>query len=295
MRTPIFIILLAVLFTACSKNKNKSDAYGNFESTEITISAEAAGKLLMLNIEEGQSIKAGEKIGLIDTVQLALKRDALIAQQKGASTKSANILAQIDVFKEQKNNALTDKARIEKLLKDGAATQKQLDDIEGVISVYDRQMASIQTQNAPVLNELEAYSKQIDQIQDQINRSYITNPINGTVLTKYSEPNEMVVQGKALYKIADLSEMILRVYVSGAQLSEIKVGQKVEVLIDADADNNKKCEGEISWISSNAEFTPKIIQTKEERVNLVYAVKVRVKNDGSIKIGMPGEVNFKGK
>lgn len=287
----LFIIVIALL-SACSGSKDKSDAYGTFESTEVTISSESAGKLIYFNIEEGQEMKSGDTVALIDTIQLALKRDALFAQKKAASNKSEYVSAQINVIEEQEKTSQVEKARLEKLFKDGAATQQQLDNINGVIAVYEKQISSIETQNSPVLNEVDAYVKQIAQLSDQIKRSYIINPENGTVLTKYSEANEVVTTGKALYKLADLSNIYLRVYVSGSQLSQIKLGQKVKVLVDKNETENKEFEGSITWISSSAEFTPKIIQTKEERVNLVYAVKVKIKNDGTLKIGMPGEVRF---
>jgi HlyD family secretion protein len=215
-----------------------------------------------------------------------------MAEKKAASNKTDNITSQIKVIEEQIKTAQVDKARLEKLFKDGAATQQQLDDINGMLAVYEKQISSIKTQNEPILNELNSYDKQIAQVSDQIKRSYIINPVNGTVLTKYSEANEIVTIGKALYKIADLDYIYLRVYVSGSQLPSLKLEQKIKVLVDKNEKENKEYEGTISWISANAEFTPKIIQTKEERVNLVYAVKVKVKNDGTLKIGMPGEVKF---
>ncbi len=291
MKRHLFIITLALL-SACTGSNKKSDAYGTFESTEITISSESAGKLIFIKADEGQELKKGDTVALIDTVQNDLKRAALLAEMKAASNKADNIIGQINVIKEQKKNSEIDKVRLYKLFKDGAATQKQLDDINGIIAVYDKQISSIETQNAPVLNEVDAYKKQIEQLNDQITRAYIVNPVDGTVLTKYAEAGEVVIASKALYKIADLNYIYLRVYVSGAQLSQVKLGQKVKVLIDKDENKNTEFEGTVSWISSTAEFTPKIIQTKEERVNLVYAVKVKVKNDGTLKIGMPGEVNF---
>jgi HlyD family secretion protein len=247
---------------------------------------------MMFHVDEGQELKNGDTVALIDTVQLSLKREALVAQRKAASNKVDYVTAQIQVLEEQKKNSLVEKSRLEKLFKDGAATSQQLDNINGIIAVYDKQISSIETQHAPVLNELEAYSKQIAQLDDQIRRCYIINPQNGTVLTKYAEANEVVIQGKSLYKIANLDNMYLRVYVSGAQLPQLKLGQKVKVLTDKNEKENKSYEGTISWISSSAEFTPKIIQTKEDRVTLVYAVKVKVKNDGTLKIAMPGEVVF---
>jgi HlyD family secretion protein len=178
------------------------------------------------------------------------------------------------------------------LLKDEAATQKQLDDINSQIDVFDKQIKSIEVQNSTVFNELKAMEKQIEQIDDQINRSVLKSPVTGTVLEKYAEQYELAIMGKPIYKIANLSKLELRVYISGSQLNKIKLRQKVNVLIDENAEENKKLKGEITWISEQSEFTPKIIQTKEERVNLVYAVKISVKNDGSLKIGMPGEVLF---
>jgi HlyD family secretion protein len=287
-------ILLATVFclSACSDKNGKADAYGNFETIEVLVSSEIQGKLVKFAIEEGQTYKAGDIAGLIDTIQLALKRDQLIAQRRGSATKIANILSQIDVQEEQKRTLLIDKDRTEKLLKDNAAPVKQLDDINGKIKVIVSQIASIKTQNAAVIDELTAMDKQIDQTRDQLNRCKIVNPINGTVLEKYIEPSEITTPGKALYKIADMDQMILRVYVSGAQLPSIKIGQKVKVMIDKNEKENQDMEGIITWVSPQAEFTPKIIQTKEDRVNLVYAVKVTVKNDGRLKIGMPGEVKF---
>ncbi len=292
MRT-IFILMATVFcLSACSDKNGKADAYGNFETIEVLVSSEIQGKLVKFAIEEGQTYKAGEIAGLIDTIQLALKKDQLIAQRKGSATKIANILSQIDVQEEQKRTLMIDKDRTEKLLKDNAAPVKQLDDINGKIKVIDSQIASIKTQNAAVLDELTAMDKQIDQTKDQLNRCKIINPISGTVLEKYIEPSEITTPGRALYKIADMDQMILRVYVSGAQLPSIKIGQKVKVMIDKNEKENQELEGIITWVSPQAEFTPKIIQTKEDRVNLVYAVKVTLKNDGRLKIGMPGEVKF---
>ena len=209
------------------------------------------------------------------------------------SAKTGNIASQIEVQQQQKNNLLIDKARIEKLLKDGAATKKQLDDINGSINLVDKQILSIQTQNPGVANEIMGLFKQIAQIEETIKKCHLINPIKGTILDKYMMQDELVTPGKSLYKIADLSTITLRVYISESQLSAVKLGQKVEILIDKGNKEMGKYEGVVAWISSTAEFTPKIIQTKEERVNLVYAMKVKVKNDGALKIGMPGEVNFK--
>lgn len=293
MRAIIIYTLAALFLISCSEDKNKSDAYGNFEAVETLISSEVNGKLLSFSTSEGQKLKAGDTIGLIDTVQLYLKKQQVIAQKKTISTKIQNVLAQIAVQKEQKEKLLFEKDRVERLLKDGAATQKQLDDLNSQIDVVDKQISAIEVQNSTTLSEMEIYTQQIAQIQDQIDRSTIINPITGTVLETYIEPYEMAIAGKALYKIANMDELELRVYISGAQLSLVKTGQEVEVLIDSGEKTFSELKGKISWVSDQAEFTPKIIQTKKERVNLVYAMIVQVKNDGSLKIGMPGEINFK--
>ncbi|MBL7127550.1 MAG: HlyD family efflux transporter periplasmic adaptor subunit [Ignavibacteria bacterium] len=286
------LIFLSLIVSSCTDSDDKSDAYGNFEAVEITVSAEANGKLLEFNVEEGQTIDEGEIVGYIDTVQLNLKKQQLDQQKNTVRTKYNNVFSQVSVLQQEKNNALIEKNRIEKLIKDEAAPEKQLDDINARINVIDKQIASVQSQNSTTFQEVKTIDTQIDQLTDQINKSEITNPIKGTVLIRFSEPSEIVNYGKPLYKIADLSIMELRVYVSGDQLPSIKIGQEVTVIVDKNKEENRTLKGTISWISSKAEFTPKIIQTKEERVNLVYAVKVSVNNDGTLKIGMPGEIMF---
>jgi len=288
--TLTFVLLISA---ACSDRNKLADAYGNFEVKDVIISSEANGILSRFNIEEGQLIHKGDTIGIVDTIPLYLKKKQLIAQKKTTSSKLENITAQINVLKEQKKNLMIEKNRLDKLFKDGAATDKQMDDMNGNLMVVDKQIESVKVQNDGVTSELEIYDSQIDQINDQIKRCFIISPMNGTILEKYTEPYEMTTQGKTLYKIADISEMYLRVYVSGSQLPYIKAGQKVDVLIDRDKKTMSHLQGIVSWISEQAEFTPKIIQTKEERVNMVYAVKVLVKNDGTMKSGMPGEINFK--
>jgi HlyD family secretion protein len=289
----LVIISAIALLAACSGRNHKSDAYGNFEADEVIISSEVSGKLIQFKLEEGNVIDSGKLIGLVDTTDLELKKEQLIAQKNDISSRSGNIASQIEVQQQQKNNLLIDKARIEKLLKDGAATKKQLDDINGSINLVDKQILSIQTQNPGVSSQIISFDKQIAQINQNIKKSYLINPIKGTILDKYMMQDELVTPGKSLYKIADLSVITLRAYISESQLSAVKLGQKVEVLIDKGNNEMGKYEGLVTWVSSTAEFTPKIIQTKEERVNLVYAVKIKVKNDGALKIGMPGEVNFK--
>nr|AWJ66180.1 hypothetical protein [uncultured bacterium] len=286
--TILFSIILTTLLS-CNGNGDKADGYGNFEATETTISSEANGKLLSFDVEEGDILEKNTIIGLIDTVQLSLKRDQLLASKNTVFSKSRNVLSQREVLKEQLKVAQNDQQRISNLVKEKAATRKQLDDINGQISILQQQMQSVETQNAPIVNEVKSIEVQVQQIEDQIEKSIIKNPVKGTVLVKYAEPNEITAFGKPLYKIADLTEMTLRVYISETQLASIKVGHEVTVKIDA-GEQMKSYVGKVSWISDTAEFTPKIIQTKEERVNLVYAVKILIKNNGSLKIGMPGEM-----
>ena len=288
-----YLYFILIIITACSSENNKSDAYGNFEATEIIISSEATGKILLFNVEEGELLKADEIVGLIDSVKLNLQKQQLLDTQKAIASKLEMIYAQIEVQKQQKANLMIDKNRLEKLFKDGAATQQQMDKITGSLNLVEKQILSIKTQKAGILDEIQAIGKQVDQVDESIKNCYIKNPVRGTVLSKFVEQGEITVFGKPLYKIADLTELKLKVYISGAQLPNIKIGQKVEVLIDKNEKSNRKLEGEVCWISTSAEFTPKTIQTKKERVNLVYAVKVIVKNDGSLKIGMPGELMIK--
>ncbi|MBA4275852.1 HlyD family efflux transporter periplasmic adaptor subunit [Flavobacterium sp.] len=291
MKKIIPILMLASLIS-CTKNNDKADGYGNFEATEITISAEANGKIEYLKLEEGDILEPNNQVGLINTTQLHFNKQQLLASKSTVYSKSANVLSQIKVLQEQLKTAQIEKKRIQNMFAENAATKRQVDEIDGKVSVIQEQIKSVQTQNAPIVNEAKSIDFQIEKINDQIEKSKIINPMKGTVLAKYAEPNEVTAFGKPIYKIADISEMTLRVYVSETQLSNIKMGQKVTVKIDAEKEM-KSFPGTISWIASSAEFTPKIVQTKEERVNLVYAVKVKVKNDGSLKTGMPAEMWIK--
>jgi HlyD family secretion protein len=285
----IIITLTILSLAACNKNNDKADGYGNFEATEVTISAEANGKIEFLNLEEGAVLEPNASIGLIDTTQLYLNKQQLLASKTTIFSKSKNVQSQTTILQEQLKTTLIEQKRVQNMYAENAATKRQVDEVEGKVNVLKEQIKSVGTQDAPILNEAKSIDVQIEKINDQIEKSKITNPIKGTVLAKYAEPNEITAFGKPLYKIADLSEMTLRVYVSETQLPTIKIGQEVTVKIDTDTEM-KSYPGTISWIASSAEFTPKVIQTKEERVNLVYAVKVKVKNDGSLKIGMPAEM-----
>ncbi|MGA2823475.1 MAG: HlyD family efflux transporter periplasmic adaptor subunit [Bacteroidales bacterium] len=293
MKKVLLIVLpVYLLIFSCSGDKDKPDAYGTFEATEVTVSSQANGKILFLKVEEGQVLDSNVLVGIVDTLDLDLRKSQAREQQLATSTRKDDLAAQIAVQEQNKTNILVEKARIERLLKDGAATTKQMDDIMASLNLADKQIASVKSQYASLDAQVSTFNKQIDQINNSIADARIINPIKGTVLTKYTEPNEVTTFGKPVYKIADLTSLDLRVYVSGAQLPYIKIGQTVEVRYDKDEKTNNSVKGVVTWISETAEFTPKTIQTKDERVNLVYAAKVRVKNDGTLKIGMPGEIRF---
>ncbi len=293
----ISLITTLFFFSNCKEEVKTSDAYGNFETVSTIVSAEANGRLLFLKVEEGQSLEKSALIGLVDTTNLHLQKLQLLAMLNTVPKKLRDASPDIAVLEDQKRNLLREKDRVEKLLKDKAATPKQLDDLNGELEVVNQRIkaAKSQTQiaNRGILSEQEPIKAQIATLEEQIRKCYIYNPISGIVLTKLAEPSEIVGFGSPLYKIANLDYLDLRAYASGIQMQDIKIGQKVKVLIDAPENAFHELSGEIIWIAEDAEFTPKTIQTKEERVNLVYAFKVRVPNDGKLKIGMPAEVLFK--
>lgn len=292
MKKVSLLILSIFGLISCNDSSDKADGYGNFEATEITVSSESNGKIVFLNVEEGQELDAQKQVGLIDTLQLYFTKQELFAAKNTVTSKSGNVLSQKSVLAAQLQTARLEQKRIESMFAENAATKRQVDEINGRVSVILEQMKSVGTQNNPILNDLKSIDVQIEKINDQIKKSQIVNPINGVVLNKYAEPGEVTGFGKPLYKIADISEMTLRVFVSETQLPQIKIGQEVSVKIDG-VEEMKSYKGTISWIAAQAEFTPKIIQTKEERVNLVYAIKIKVKNEGSLKIGMPAEMWIK--
>lgn len=287
-------ILLASLFSTCQKEEQLADAYGNFEAVETIVSAQANGQLISLQVDEGKELKAGELIAIVDTTQLHLQKLQVKATAGTVAQKVRSATPRIDVFKEQLVNLEREAKRVAALLKAKAATPKQMDDLNGQIQVVKRQIVAAQQEvdiaNKGILSQKTPLIAQLPLIEEQIRKCYVINPIEGTVLTKLVELNEVVRFGSPLYKIADLNYLNLRAYISGEQLSEIKIGQEVNVLIDATDANKREHKGEVIWIANKAEFTPRTIQTKSERVNLVYAVKVKVKNDGLLKIGMPGEI-----
>lgn len=297
MKKAIIVITLAIIAASCRNNKIETDASGTFEAIETIISAEAGGVIKELRVEEGKTFKSGEIVGYIDSIQLVLKRKQLESQIKAVISKNPDKKAQVAVLEEQLKQANHERKRIEKLAKGGAATEKQLDDAIAQTNILSSQLealkSSLNIASTSINEESVPLKVQIEQLNDQISKCRIVNPVEGTVLTQYTRENEMAVVGKPLYKIADLSTITLKAYITGDQLPDIKLQQEVKVLIDQGDDRYKEYKGTIDWISDKSEFTPKTIQTKAERANLVYAVKVRVENDGFIKIGMYGEVLFK--
>lgn len=292
----IILLIVTFLFASCSDGNGDFDATGTFESEEIIVSSEAMGKIVKFDVDEGTQLKHSQIVGVIDTTQLHLKKKQLLASVKAVLSKQPDINTQLASMQKQIETAETEKHRIENLVKSNAATTKQLDDVNSQLEVlrkqYDATKSSLTISKVGLQNETLPLTAQIEQIEDQIRKSYITNPIDGTVLTRYAKLDEITSTGKALYKIANLKEMTLRAYVNGNQLGEIKLGQKVKVFVDKGNNEQKEMSGEIYWVSSKAEFTPKTIQTKDERANLVYAIKVKVANDGYLKIGMYGEIKF---
>ncbi|MEI7491446.1 MAG: efflux RND transporter periplasmic adaptor subunit [Bacteroidota bacterium] len=292
MKRFLLVLLAGIALASCSNDKNKPDAYGTFEATEVMVSSLATGQILKFDIEEGQVLDSGKMVGCIDTTDLWLKRKQAVETRDATASRKDDVTSQIAVQEQNRQNVLIEKNRVERLLKDGAATQKQMDDINASLNMIDKQVASLKIQFGGISSQVGSIGQQIAQLDESIKRSKIINPLKGTVLTKYAEKDEVATYGKPLYKIADLSEITLRAYVGGSQLPSIKLGSLIDVAYDKDEKTNTHVQGVVSWVSPSAEFTPKTIQTKEERVNLVYAVKVRIKNDGSMKIGMPGEIRF---
>lgn len=305
----IFIITTAFIFiTGCSNSNHKFDTSGTFEVDETVVSSEVPGKILWLNVNEGDSIAKGTVIGQVDSTNLNLQKEQVQATIHSLSEKTADVNPgvkllqnQLAVQQSQLENLEHEKNRFENLLKDDAATGKQVDDLNAQIAVTKKQIAvtqqqinvqknTIATQNRSIMSEKQPLEKQVAQINNQLAKADIINPVSGMVITKYAEPGEITSVGKALYDIADMSKMTLRAYITGTQFSQVKLNQPVKVYIDNGADSYKEMNGVITWISDKAEFTPKTIQTKDERANLVYAIKIKVKNDGYIKIGMYGEV-----
>lgn len=291
----LFIAALFVL-ASCNNKDTAYDASGTFEAVETIVSAEATGTIRQFNIQEGETIQAGATVGYIDSLQLHLKKKQLQAQIRAVLSKKPNVSKQLSALYEQLAHARNEQQRIERLLKSDAATKKQYDDAVSQAVVIEKQIdaqqSSLNITTTNLSEEALPLQAQIDQLNDQLKKCKIVNETGGTVLAKYAEAFEMATTGKPLYKVADVGNMILRAYVTGDQLPEIKIGKQVTVLVNAKDDQYKEYPGVVQWISDKAEFTPKTIQTKDERANLVYAVKISVKNDGVIKIGMYGDVKL---
>src|SRR4030066_584263 len=292
MKANLFLIIPAVLLTACNNKSDQADAYGNFEATEVIVSAETSGRILKFDATEGTEIEKGAEIALIDTTLFHLQKAEIDAGMKSVRTRISSINAQNDILTQQIDNLNLNIARIENMLKDDAATKKQYDDLSGQVAVLEKQITANNTQKASVASEISVYESKKATLNEQVTRSIVKSPINGTIIEKYSEAGELTAAGKPLVKIADLSLVKLKVYVSGAQLGDLKIGEECTIRIDDGKKDYSSFPGMISYISGKAEFTPKIIQTKEERVTLVYAVTIDVKNDGTMKSGMPGEAIF---
>ncbi|WP_283686328.1 HlyD family efflux transporter periplasmic adaptor subunit [Dysgonomonas sp. Marseille-Q5470] len=287
---------IILLLTACGKGNGNYDASGVFETTEVIVSAEANGKIMRLNFIEGQQVEQGKALGYIDTVQLYLKKMQLLTNTSAIKSGRVDIPRQIAAIKQQIATQKNEQKRFGNLVKANAANQKQLDDINAQILVLERQLTAqtelLENSNKNISEQSSGLSVQVAQINDQIQKSIISSPINGTILSKYAEQGELATQGRALFKVADIEHMFLRAYITASQLTQVKIGQAVKVYADFGEKEMKEYSGTITWISDKSEFTPKTIQTRDERANLVYAVKVAVKNDGYLKYGMYGELKL---
>ena len=289
--TRYLVPFLLLVFVACKQQADISDAYGNFEAIEVIVSAESSGRIISFLPGEGASLQAGQVSVNIDTTQLYLQKLRLESGFSSLGSRIKTLDAQLFASRVQLDNLERERKRIEKLVEGGAATSKQLDDINGQVALLEAQIAATASQKDAVYSERKTLQVQIRQVDDQIGKCTVKNPIDGILLIKYREEGEIAAPGQPLYKMANMDELILRAYVSGEQLSSVKVGGTLRVKYDSSG-ALQETTGVLSWVSPRAEFTPKIIQTREERVNLVYAIKVVVPNDGSLKIGMPGEVIF---
>ncbi len=294
-RIAVFMVGL-IFLSACASKNDKHDASGTFEATEIIVSSEATGRILELNIEEGMDVICNQVVGHIDSTQLLLKKKQLLATRKAVESRRPDIQVQIAAIEKQIETAKAEKQRIENLLRANAATQKQLDDASAQIAILEKQLeahrSSLEISNRSIGNESSTIDIQIAQIDDQLQRCKVISPIDGTVIVKYAEKGELTAQGKPLFKVADIKNMFLRAYITSDQLTKIQISQPVKVFADFGANEYREYDGVVTWISSKSEFTPKTVHTKDERANLVYAIKIAVENDGYIKIGMYGGVNF---
>lgn len=298
MNAKIFLLALplSLLFGSCTDQSTKADAYGNFEADEIRIAAQVAGPILNLSVAEGQILQKGQAVALIDSTAMHLQKQQLLSSIQALKSKLRDPMPEVKVLEKQKEVLLKERQRLEKLIEGKAATQKQLDDLDGQLAILEQKVqaarATARQANRAILSEEAPLRAKLASLEDQLRRCRVVNPSEGQVLSKLAAEGELAAPGKPLYVLAPTDTLILRAYFGATQLPEIQEGMKVEVRIDAPDGNYYKYPGIITWISPKAEFTPKVIQTKEERVNLVYAVKIAVPNDGKLKIGMPAEVHL---
>ncbi|KAA6300388.1 MAG: hypothetical protein EZS26_003472 [Candidatus Ordinivivax streblomastigis] len=294
--TFLFIAMTIWLLSACGNNNGAYDASGIFEATEIIVSAKETGEILGFNVHEGDAVTPDLSLGVIDTTQLFLKKKQLEASQGAIRARMSNIPKQIASLQEQISTQRQEQKRFENLVSRNAANQKQLDDIHAQIVFLEKQlsaqMETLSSANSGILYEIASLDAQIDQLNDHIGNSIIKSPTKGVILAKYAERGELAVQGKALFKVADMENVFLRAYIIADQLTQLKTGRHVKVYSDKGKADREEHDGILTWISDKAEFTPKTIQTRNERANLVYAVKIRINNDGLIKMGMYGDVTF---
>lgn len=296
MKQILIIVLLVTMFASCSQNRNKFDATGTFEATEVIVSSEVAGRILSFDITEGTPVVKNEQLGTIDSVQLYLQKLQLLKNSSSVQSSRPSVETQVAAIREQIAKQQIEKRRIENLLKSNAATGKQLDDVNSSIAVLERQLSAQQSSLNNSVSSLNAQSSAIDiqvaQIEDRLTKCIVRSPISGVVLAKYAEEGELAGVGKPLFKVADMKNIYLKSYVTSGQLMDLKLGQQVKVTADFGGDKSREYNGIITWIADKSEFTPKNIQTKDERENQVYALKIAVENDGYIKLGMYGEVIF---
>ncbi|MBN1388405.1 MAG: HlyD family efflux transporter periplasmic adaptor subunit [Bacteroidales bacterium] len=292
MRNLVYLVILIVMLASCMGGNNEPDAWGNFESREILVSSETSGRILSMPVQQGDVLDSGDLIAVTDTSFLKLQLAELEASRNSVRTKLTTLDAQNKIIDQQIKNLKVNVERVESMLRDKAATQKQLDDLTGQMEVLEKQKEANNIQKASVISELNVFDSREALLHEQIDRCYVKSPAGGTVLEKYAEAGEITSAGKPLVKIADLVNMEIKVYISGAQLGQVKLGQECKIRIDRGEKEYADFTGRVIHISDRAEFTPKIIQTKEERVHMVYAVKILVGNDGTLKNGMPAEAFF---
>ncbi len=296
MKSAVYLLGLAVLLFSCHNEDGEYDATGVFETTEVIVSAQGTGEIMRFDIDEGKTVDAEVELGYIDTVQLSLKKQELLANLEATDSRRYDVARQIASLREEIATQKREQQRYQNLVQAKAANQKQLDDINARLATLEKQLAAqtetLENGNRTVSGQVRMLEAQLAQVEDQIGKCRISSPINGTILSKYAEAGELASQGRALFKVGDIVNMYLRAYITADQLTELKIGQSVRVFADEGESGHREYAGTVSWISDKAEFTPKTIQTRDERANLVYAVKIQIQNDGFVKRGMYGEIKI---